>query len=159
MASEIFLKVDGIDGEATTSGFEAQIQLLSFGWGCSQQHSASHGTGLGAEGADFQDVHFSKIMDKSSPKIEEACYKGDHIKEITLTVREAGGKPLEYYKVKYEDCLFSHYQTDGNEGGGKCMESGAFAYSKFTVTYQSQDKTGTKKDKVEVEHDLKAGVK
>ena len=39
------------------------------------------------------------------------------LKEANLTVRKAGEKPLEFYKIRLEDVLVSSFHTVGAEGG------------------------------------------
>ena len=156
MASEIFLKLPGIDGEATTKGFESWIQLLSYTEGLSQPHSAQVGTGSGAGKADWIEFQFSKVTDKSTPKLKEACAKGTHIQDAKVVIREAGGdSPVEYGLYEFKDIMVTHISTSGQDGGGKTMDSGTFAYSGYKTTYQSQDEKGAKKDKVEFAWDIK----
>jgi type VI secretion system secreted protein Hcp len=150
MASEFFLKLPGIDGEATTKGFEDQIQLQTFNLGCTQPHSAQHGTGLGAAKADWMDFTFTKQTDKSSPKLMEACAKGAHIQDAKVIIREAGGEsPVEYLTYEFKDLLITSYHIGGHDGSEKTTDSGSFSFSEIKKTYQSQDEKGQKKDKVE----------
>ena len=43
MATDYFLKLDGIDGESAQKGHENQIDLLSWTWGESNSGSSSDG--------------------------------------------------------------------------------------------------------------------
>jgi len=56
MAVDYYLKLDAIDGEAVTTGFEKQVQLLSFSWGGSNVSSVAGTGGSGAGRVDLQDL-------------------------------------------------------------------------------------------------------
>ena len=68
MSVDYYLKLDGIEGEAVSTGFEKQIQLLSFSWGGSQTTSVAGTGGSGAGKVDLSDLSVMKYYDKSSPQ-------------------------------------------------------------------------------------------
>ncbi len=45
MASDMFLKIDGIPGESTDKAHANEIEVLSFSWGIQQQRSGSASSG------------------------------------------------------------------------------------------------------------------
>ena len=67
-ASDYFLKIDGIDGESTDDRHKGEIDIQSFSWGVSNSGSMSSGSGGGAGKASFQDIHFTRQLDKASPE-------------------------------------------------------------------------------------------
>src|SRR4051794_17608184 len=87
---DAFLKIEGIDGESADSKHKGEIQLESFSWSESQTGSSTEGGGLGGGKVSMQDIHFTKKVDKSTPKLMLACASGEHIKKATLTCRKAG---------------------------------------------------------------------
>lgn len=117
MAVDMFLKLDGIDGDSSAHKHKGEIELLSFSWGLSQS-GASSGGGGGAGKVQVGDFVITKQIDASSPKLMEACCQGEHIKEGTLTVITRGrANEQEYMKLKLTDILISSYQTGGNGNG------------------------------------------
>ena len=66
MASDMFLKVDGIDGESSDDKHSGEIEVLSYSWGVRQQRSgsASSAGNLSTGRADFQDFSIVKAIDK-----------------------------------------------------------------------------------------------
>lgn len=158
MAMDAYIKLPGIEGESPTAGYEKQIQLMSFAWGCTQPASQHYGSGGGVGKADWQDFSFMKMIDKSSPKLQEALAKGTHIKDAKLTVREVGGEEaVEYYTVVFKDVIITSYQTSGSSGSEKMTDSCSFAYSECKVEYQPQDSGGKKEGKVEFGWSQKTG--
>ena len=116
MAVDMFLKINGIEGESSIKKHEGEIELLSFSWGLSQP-SSSTGGGGGAGKVQVQDFSFVKTIDASSPKLMEACCSGQHLHDVTLTLATRE-KPQEFLKIKFSDVLISSYQTGGGATGG-----------------------------------------
>ena len=96
MASDYFLEIDGIKGESKDDKHKGQIDIDSFSWGLSQSGLTRGGGGGGAGKATFQDIHFTKSVDSSSPVLFLSCASGKHIQKATLYGRKQGEDPLEY---------------------------------------------------------------
>ena len=122
---EIFLKLDGIDGESQVSGHENEIEVLSWSWGATNAGTTASGGGGGAGKASFQDLHFTSSVHKGSTQLFLKCATGEHIKFGVLTVRKAGGTPqaFDYLKFVLTDVLVSSYQpafaVKTSRGGSK----------------------------------------
>jgi len=71
VAVEIFLKLDGIDGESEKKGAEKWIEVFSFSNGASNPSSVAFGTGSGAGKVDISSISLQKQLDSSSPKFSE----------------------------------------------------------------------------------------
>lgn len=116
MAVDMFLKIDGIDGESNAHKHKGEIELLSFSWGLSNQTSST-GSGGGAGKVQVSDFSIVKQMGASSPLLMEKCCSGEHIPSVTITLVNKETKE-EFYQIKLNDCLISSYQTGGANGGG-----------------------------------------
>ena len=119
MAVDMFLKLDGVQGESQDSKHKGEIEIMSFSWGVSQSGAAAHGAGGGAGKVNVQDFSIVKLLDTASPELMEKVCRGEHIGSALLTLRKAGdGKDQqEYLKIKLTDVLVSSYQTGGGNGG------------------------------------------
>lgn len=142
MPADMFLKLDGIQGESNDSKHKNEIEIENYSFGVSQQGTASHGQGLGAGKAQFQDFHFTKRIDKATPNLFVAAATGRHISEALLTVRKAGGTQEEYLKVTLKDVLISSYSTSGNEGAVP-LEAVGLNFTEAKYEYSSQSKSGS----------------
>jgi type VI secretion system secreted protein Hcp len=142
MAVDMFLKLDGIKGEAHDATHKDEIDVLAWSWGLSQSGSTHTGTGGGAGKVNVQDISFTKWVDKSSPVLFLDCASGKHIKEATLTVRKAGDKPLEYLKIKINDLIVSSISTGGSGGEDRLTENVTLNFATVQVTYVPQNATG-----------------
>jgi type VI secretion system secreted protein Hcp len=142
MAVDMFLKLDGIKGEAADATHKDEIDVLAWSWGLSQSGTTHTGTGGGAGKVNVQDISFTKWVDKSSPVLFLDCASGKHIKEATLTVRKAGEKPLEYLKIKLTDLLVSSISTGGSGGEDRLTENVTLNFAQVQVTYTPQKADG-----------------
>ena len=150
MASDMFLKLEGtngkMEGESQDSTHKDEIQVLAWSWGMSQGGTTHIGTGGGAGKVNVQDLSITKYIDKSSTNLIQCCMSGAHFKEGLLTIRKASGDlkagPLEYLKIKMEDCIITSVSTGGSGGEDKLTENVTINFAKVGVTYVPQDDKG-----------------
>jgi type VI secretion system secreted protein Hcp len=162
MPADYFLKLTGIKGESTDSKHKDQIEIESFSWGATNQGSfaQSPGAGGGAGKVNFQDLHFTKLVDKSSPLLGQACATGEHIKEAELSVRKQGGTQQDYYKIKLTDVLISSYQSGGSNGSSVVpTDQFSINFAKIEYSLQPQDAKGNVGAPTKMGWDLKANKK
>ncbi len=115
MASDYFLEIDGIKGEATDATHKDKIQLQSWSWGETQSGSFAANAGGGAGKVSMQDFHFMMSTNKASPDLMLSCATGKHIAKAQLTCRKAGDKQQEFFKISFTDLLISSYQVSGSD--------------------------------------------
>ena len=154
-ASDFYLKIDGIDGEATGQ-HQGEIEIQSFSWGVSNTGSMAGGGGGGTGKAQFQDFHFTKTLDKSSPKLMQAVATGEHLKTVDL--RASKGGTNEYYVIHLEDVLVSSYSTSGSSGDMP-TESISFTYAKIEMQYTPTNPDGTAAEAVKASWNIKMNTK
>jgi type VI secretion system secreted protein Hcp len=157
--ADMFLKIDGIEGESPDDKHKNEIQLLSFSWGATQPGSAAHGGGGGVGKVQIHDFQFSKYFDKSSPKLFEACAVGKHTPTVTMVCRKAGGTQQEYLKVTLKEVIVSSIQESGSGGDSLPTESVTLNFSHIEVEYKPQDEKGGLGGVVKAGWDLKKNVK
>jgi type VI secretion system secreted protein Hcp len=139
---DMFIKIDGIEGESTDDKHLNEIDVESWSWGATQSTSLGGGAGGGSGKVSFQDLHFVHKVDKASPKLFLATAKGEHIPKVELTVRKAGDKPLEYMKVTMSDVIISGV-SPGTSGDSLPTEEVTMNFAAFEIEYTPQDpKTG-----------------
>jgi type VI secretion system secreted protein Hcp len=156
MALDTFLKTDPpTKGESTVKGFEDQIQVLAWSWGLSQSGTTHAGTGGGAGKVNVQDLSFTHNVDASSPNLIKACCTGKHFDSATLTMRKAGGSPLEYVTLTLTEVIVTSVSVGGSGGEDLLTENVTFNFGKFKYSYQPQDAKGAKKGgAIEAEYDI-----
>ncbi len=142
MAVDMFLKLGKLEGESHDATHKKEIEVLAWSWGVSQSGTTHQGGGGGAGKANVQDLSFTKYVDKSSPNLLQICCTGKHIDDALLTVRKAGGTPLEYIKIKLTEILVSSVSTGGSGGEDRLTENVTLNFAKVHLEYQPQDAKG-----------------
>ena len=144
MAVDMFLKLDGIDGESKDAKHAGEIDIESFAWGMAQTGSGHRGTGSGTGKVDVHDVTITKVVDKSSPSLMLACANGKHIAKGSIVVRKAGENPLEYLTIDLEKILVSNYHTNGTNTADVHTETVTLNFVKMKLEYWTQTDKGAK---------------
>ena len=143
MAIDIFLKIDGIDGESTDDKHKNEIAILSYAWG-EEAQQATAGGGGGAGKVAMQDFQFSMFVSNASPRLFLACAKGEHFNTAVLTVRRAGASPADFLKWRFTDVLISRYQTAGDGATGALpADHASLKFSKIELEYSPVKPDGT----------------
>jgi type VI secretion system secreted protein Hcp len=142
MAVDMFIKIQGIDGESKDDKHAKEIDVLAWSWGMSQSGTMHMGSGGGSGKVSVQDLSITKYVDSASHALMGHCCAGIHIPECKLTVRKAGGEPLEYIKLTLTDCLISSVSTGGSGGEDRLTENVTLNFAKFKFEYQPQDEKG-----------------
>jgi len=142
-AVDYFLKIKGVEGEATADGHANEIQVESWSWGETNSGTAGHGGGAGAGKVSMQDFHFVMRVNKATPKLMLACATGDHFGEASLACRKAGQKQQDYMTIKMTDILISSYQTGGSHGEVVPVDQISLNFAKIEMEYKPQKADGT----------------
>jgi type VI secretion system secreted protein Hcp len=158
VAFDVFLKIDGVQGESTDAKHKDEIDVLSFSFGVSQAGGAPGGGG-GAGKASLTDLHFVARTQKSSPRLFVACASGEHVKQAVLTVRKAGGKQQEYLTITLREVRVTSYQASGSADDEGPLDQVALGYGKIEIEYRPQDPKGTLGPPVKGGWDVKANKK
>jgi type VI secretion system secreted protein Hcp len=112
---DIFLKLDGIDGESTTKGHEKEIKVVSYDQSIDSTVPSGGGGGGGAGKATFSGVRFRKLLDTASIPIALACASGLHIQSARVAFRRSS-PPSDFHVVTLEDVVVTH--------AGQCATTG-----------------------------------
>ena len=160
MAIDMFLKIDGIDGESTDVKHKTVIAILSYAWGEEAQTAPAGGAGGAGGGAGkiaMKDFHFSMPVSKASPRLFLACAKGEHFKDAVLTVRHPGASPVDFLKWRFTDVLIISYQTAGDLATGTLpADHLSLNFSKIEVEYRAVKPDGSLDTPVKAGWDRKA---
>jgi len=137
--ADIFLKLDGIDGESQDEKHPNEIEILSYSLGMSQPGSFGMGSGGGVTKVSIQDISFSKYTDKATPKLMKFCASGKHIDSGTLTARKAAGdEALEFETITLTNIIVTSIQQGGG-GGSLPTESFSLNFERLKLEYTPQE--------------------
>jgi type VI secretion system secreted protein Hcp len=142
MAFDGFIKLKDIDGESSDAKHQGWIEISDCTMEILQTVSttASSAGGAAAERADFSDLRFTKLMDKSTPQLALACAKGKHFDTVNIELCRAGSEKIKFMTIKLTDCLISFIAM--NAGGDFPSETIHLNYGQILWTYTQQSRLG-----------------
>ncbi len=155
MAQDIFLKIAGIDGESQDSAHKNEIDVSSWAWQVLQESNMQQGSGGGSGKATVKDLSFVHNADRASPNLMKYCLTGKHIPEALLTVRKAGGTPLEYLKLTMTDVVITNVQPSGSATDEIIKEQVSMSFAKIKQEYTVQNQQGGSGGAVTAGYDIK----
>jgi type VI secretion system secreted protein Hcp len=153
--SDMFLKIDGIDGETKAKGHEKEIQLHGFSFGATQPASSATGGGAGVARVQIHDLSIHKYVDAASPKLFTYCTGGAHTANALLSIRKAGGQQHDYLKIYLKEVLVTNINVTGNEGTSLPLEEVSMTFSAIKIEYHAQDEKGNLQGAVMGSYSLK----
>src|SRR5688500_15525465 len=132
MAVDMFLKIDALPGESLDATHKDHIEVMSFSWGL--RGSAANTTQRVP--AIFENLRFTKTVDKSSPKLFLHCAAGTHFPTAILSMRKAGANG-DFLKITLSDVMVSSYQVGGAENADTVpAEQMSLNYTKIVFEYK-----------------------
>ncbi|BCF88779.1 MULTISPECIES: type VI secretion system tube protein Hcp [Paraburkholderia] len=155
MAQDIFIKINGIDGESQDAAHKNEIEVRSWGWQILQQSNMHMGSGGGAGKATVEDLAFEHLVDRASPNLMKYCLTGKHIDQAVLTIRKAGGNPLEYLKITMSDVIVTQVQPSGSNTDDGIREQVRLSFAKVKQEYVVQNAQGGSGGAVTAGYDIK----
>jgi type VI secretion system secreted protein Hcp len=157
----LFIKFDGVDGEAQDKDHKGWSDLLSMSWGL-------HKAGAGATGqtrrrgvATVEDVVCTKEYDKASPKLAESVCTGKVFPKVEIhnTATYAENRAT-FLKYELKNVLVTS-QNVSAAGGGDAVPTESFSlnFEEVKQTYVEYDAGGKKKGNVEMSWKVEEGMK
>ena len=156
MAVDMFLKLDGVNGESQDKAHGKEIDIISWSWGMSNSGSAHQGGGAGSGKVSVQDLSVTKFIDSSSAPLMLSCCNGAHYETAVLTVRKAGEKPVEYVTIKLQEVMITSVSTGGDGGNDRLTENVTLNFAKVKVEYLPQEAKGGKGTMIPFSWDIAA---
>jgi len=148
MPSDMYIKIDGIDGESVDADHEQWIGVLRYTHGVIQPVSAAGATGGRTGGhATFNDFVITKTVDSATVALNIHACNGKHIPEVEVHLCLASEEKHVYMKYILSDVIVSSVvvdktSEDGALLGTKPTETVSFAYGKIKWDYTAIDDTG-----------------
>jgi type VI secretion system secreted protein Hcp len=138
--ADMFLKVEGVTGEAGDADHKGEIEVVSWSWGLHAQLDAATGKARGK--ARMSELQVVKRVDQSSPTLMNYLKTNKVAKTAKLTVRKAGKTPLEYYTIELYEARITSVKNESE--AAELMERVNLGFTRVVVSYTPQDSTGAK---------------
>ncbi|WP_208507881.1 type VI secretion system tube protein Hcp, partial [Variovorax paradoxus] len=86
MAVDMFMRVEGANGESKDSNHKDWTDIKSFAWGATQPGNMVSGGGGGVGKASFNDLQVLARIDKAAPSVMKNCASGKHLSKVEVSV-------------------------------------------------------------------------
>jgi len=140
----LVMKMDPeIRGTCSLEKYAGMLELLSFSHGVAMQITGDISNTERTSGRpNHQDFTITKYLDEASPKLNEACCKGDTFKTVEITVgRNDKGTVIPLIKYTLKNVVLSSISVGGG-GGDKPVETVTMNYNQITWDFHAQKAEG-----------------
>jgi type VI secretion system secreted protein Hcp len=143
-AIDMFLKIDGIEGESVDAKHKGEIEVLAWSWGESKTTpvQTNGGSAGGKALACITDLVVTKYVDAATPKLITDTVLNTNISSAKLSIRKAGEKPFEYFTITMDRVSIASYSTGGSNGEDRMTENIGLHFNSAQGEYIPQDPTG-----------------
>jgi type VI secretion system secreted protein Hcp len=150
----IYVKYDGIDGEATHETHKKWLDAGSLQFGVGRSISTPAGSTANREASEpsVSEVTISKLMDSASPKLFTESCTGAAGKKVQIHLVSTGSPGNTYVEYTLTNALISSYSV--STGGDRPSESVSISFTKLEykfIPYDDKNKAGTP---ISVSYDL-----
>lgn len=160
MSASAFIKFDGVDGESLAKGHEKWSDLDSFSQSINKIGAGATGAGRRRGTPVLEELHCTKLLDKSSPKLAESVCNGKIFPKVEIHLKTAttDSSRETFYKYELKNVMVISYNVAGGSQD-KPVESFALNFEEIKVTYTEMDSKGSKKGDVQYGWKVEEGVK
>lgn len=140
---DMFLKLEGVDGESPDSQHKGEIQIDGFSLNAVSGRDAFTNQGAGA--VRMSSMTIRAKVDKSTPKLFTKITNNEKIPSAVLTCRKAGGDQFGYFKITLSEVLVVKVQAGDLEAAqGDVVPQCEFdlAYGKIEMKAKEQTTGG-----------------
>ena len=142
MAVDMFMKLEGIQGESKDAHNPGEIEVLSWNCGMTEPRgSADRNRRSG--GPRVEDVSFTHYVDRSSPILMLKLISGAILSNGRLLVRRATpDKPFEFYRIFLKNIALVTISTESKidtQIETKLIETVSLRFEEFKVEYVEMD--------------------
>jgi type VI secretion system secreted protein Hcp len=141
---DMYLKLDGVEGESKDSGKKNEIQIEGFRLGAVSPRDSFTNQAAGAVRMSYLTIRAK--VDKSTPKLFDKIAKNEKIPKAILTCRKAGSDQEPYFTVTLSEVLVVKVQAGQLEAtiSGQVIPPCEFdlAYGKIEMDAREQTEKG-----------------
>ncbi|MDR2153894.1 MAG: type VI secretion system tube protein Hcp [Burkholderiaceae bacterium] len=155
MATDMFMKIEGVSGESKDANHKDWTDIKSFEWGATQPGSMVSGGGGGVGKASLDDLSVEALLDKAAPAILKNCIAGKHLNKVEISACKAGGQQIEYTRITLEEVMITgvRYLSDPKIDAVRVLYS--FQAAKVKQQYWEQTDKGGKGAETQVGWNIK----
>ena len=155
-AFDAFLKIDGIDGEATDQRHRDHIEVFSWSWGVANREA----TGGGGGKVSVSEITITKEVDKSSPKLFLSTAIGEPAGDVVLRMAESreSDEKTVYYQLELKDVYVTSIDSNVRTRKEELTENITLNFSEITFSFANRDESGAYVDLDKDEKPVRATI-
>ncbi|MGA2254366.1 MAG: type VI secretion system tube protein Hcp [Thermoguttaceae bacterium] len=157
----LFIKFDGVDGQAKDKDHKGWADTLSMTWGVHKAGGGATGQTRHRGVATVEDFVITKELDKSSPKLAEGVLTGKVYPKVEIhdTATYGDGRAT-FLKFELKNVHITSYNLSA-AGGGDAVPTEVMTLNPEEIkkTYVEYDEKGGKKGNVEMTWKVEEGTK
>jgi type VI secretion system secreted protein Hcp len=140
---EMFLQLEGVDGESLDEKHGGEIEIKSWGWTTVNNVKWNLNQGGQSTKVDVNAITIEKICDKASVTLYQNCVTGKHIASGKITCRKKDGEQkVEYMVVDLTDIMVSKVAWAGEGEEQMLKETVEISFAEFKLNYLVQADSG-----------------
>ncbi len=157
---DLFLKIDGMEGESKDLKHGAELQLLSFVKDVTNANAWGAAAASGPGASQWDDANFTMRIDKSAVKLYQACISGERIKKAVLTFRKQGKEQQDFLKITFSDVLISSFRLEGSQDADATpIACFSFNFAQIEEEYRAQKADGSAGGAIKYSYAIPKGAK
>jgi type VI secretion system secreted protein Hcp len=138
----VFMKYEGIPGNATADGYKDHIRIASVQFGVGRGITMEAGNLANRESTkpSISEITCTTEVDKCIVPLFKEAVSGAKGKKVEISMVQTGSaKLVEYMKIETEDTLVSGWSFTA-DGDNKGWLTFSLSFAKITQTYNDHDK-------------------
>jgi type VI secretion system secreted protein Hcp len=140
--TNMYLKLEGIDGESIDEDHKGWIELIEFTWLVDANASFEVGQGGQAKQSHIHEIQAQKFCDKASVVLWKNCTTGRHIPKGHISCMKLDGETrVEYLKIDLNDIMVKKVHWSG-QTEEVLKEDIELIFAEFKQTYTLQRDLG-----------------
>ncbi len=142
--AEMFLKIDGIQGETLDTYRPGEIEIQTWTWDAGLNPVRwDLNQGGQSTRANTDKIVVTKVCDQASVALYQYCVTGKHFKNARIICRKNDGEEkINYLTIEMEDVMIQEVNWSGQGESPTLTETIELAFADFTVRYKKQRDSG-----------------
>jgi type VI secretion system secreted protein Hcp len=156
---DMFLKLDGVDGESQDKDHKNEIDIQGFKLSSKSPRDASTGQATGK--VRFTNLTIRSNIEKGTAKLFDKLTKNEKISSAVLVCRKAGKEQFTYFKITLTDCFLARVEVGAGGGDGSSLIPPCefdIEFGKIEIESKEQVSTGPTSGPVKSIYDLRSNA-
>ena len=148
-AVDMFLIIEGVNGESKDSEYPDSIDILAWSEGLSIPVTFDTGGGGSTGKASAQSINITKFIDSASPDLRFNLVRGEVMPSASIIVRQSSAvESYELFRIDLTEVRLDSVSASAASGGDRPTENISLFFTKIRWIYTPVDQTGKPGSKI-----------